>query len=279
MMKRLLFFFALLLVATATFATGQTSDVIYIGGMRWQLLGRPIYSDSKLFRELIAVLPKDRSRSTANWDGFTSFWSIRQNALCLDSIQYQLYDNATRKSWTECVPAETLQRVFKKYSNGTTIVASWLTEDIRVGKGEQIYYLHQFFDRFYEEEQIISIDHGKVSDVKTFHNYVVDGFSFDNIKNAAELREKFPLHIERYPELSGAKRIIFQISKVRVDSTGHLLDCKVKVYLPEGVDKLAEEMEEAMKAYYPWRVMFINGEYRAFGIEGFTIPYRLDNNE
>jgi len=31
-----------------------------------------------------------------------------------------------------------------------------------------------------------------------------------------------------------------------------------------------------MKAYYPWRVMFINGEYKANGIEGYTFPYPLD---
>ena len=31
-----------------------------------------------------------------------------------------------------------------------------------------------------------------------------------------------------------------------------------------------------MKAYRPWRVMFINGEYRAYGIEGYTIPYNLE---
>ena len=43
--------------------------------------------------------------------------------------------------------------------------------------------------------------------------------------------------------------------------------------------KLAAEMAEAMKAYYPWRVMFINGEYKANGIEGDTFPYPLDGKE
>ena len=47
-----------------------------------------------------------------------------------------------------------------------------------------------------------------------YHNYVVDGFSFDigSPDYQAQLRKKFPLHIEKYPELTNVKKVVFKIS-------------------------------------------------------------------
>ena len=92
----------------------------------------------------------------------------------------------------------------------------------------------------------------------------------------AQLREMFPLHVERYPELANVKRIVFTIRRAKVDETGHLVECEVKVLKPCDNKQLAAEMEELMKAYHPWRVSFINGEYRANGIERYTFSYPLE---
>lgn len=277
-MKRLLFFFALTLASLVTYATGYDGDIIYIDGTKWELLGRPVYADTTLLRDLKAALPKDRVTKSSNWDGFTTYWSIRQEKLCLDSIQYELYDKATKTTCTKCIPSNELLRVFGKYADGNRILATWLTDSIRLAKGEQIWYQHSYFERNYENEQIIRIARGKVTGKQTYQNYVVDGFSFYRLapKNNAELRKKFPLHIEQYPELANVKRIMFNVKRARVDAQGHLVECEVKVLRPNDNPRLAAEMAEAMKAYHPWRVYYINGAYRAYGIEGYTFPYRLD---
>lgn len=276
-MRRLLLFAQLLLLTIIVNATGQEGDIIFIDGARWTLLGRPVNADSTLYNNLKAVLPKERTISTANWDGYTAFWSIRQDALCLDSIHYSLYDKESKREWPESLPADAIARVFADYIDGTNIVASWLTREIRVGSGKVISYRHLAYERHYAEEQFINIDKGKVSDRKVFHNYVVEGFAFNNRKPGSdnELREKFPLHIENYPELADAKRIVFNIKKARVDSEGNLVECEVKVLGKEENPRLAEEMAELLKVYRPWRVSYINGEYRADGIEGWSFPYIL----
>jgi hypothetical protein len=46
------------------------------------------------------------------------------------------------------------------------------------------------------------------------------------------------------------------------------------VLKPGDNPQLAAEMAELMKAYYPWRVSFINGEYRAYGIERYSFVWR-----
>ena len=218
-MKRLVFFFTLAFVSLNMHATGQDGDLIYIDGEQWVLLGKPIYADSVLAKDLIAALPKERSYTTANWDGYTAYWSIQEDKLCLDSISYDLYDNDPIKYRTKCLSSDILCRVFNKYSDGKHIVATWFNGDIRLARGKMIYYVHSGYMRNFENERIVTLDHGKVCEMKDFQNYFVEGFSFDrstlnrwpdkNIEplSNAKLREMFPLHIENYPELVGVKQI------------------------------------------------------------------------
>lgn len=280
MKKKTIINIVLLFATLSSYATGQEGEIIYINGEQWELLGKPVYADSILSRELNDALPKGRGVVTSNWAGYTAYWSIKEEQLCLDSILYEIHDTYP-KSRTECVPSDVLLRIFGRYVDGKRIVAKWFNGDIRVAKGKMIYYVHSGFERNYENEQVISLDHGKVTDSKTFQNYVVEGFSFDHFKpgSHAVLREMFPLHIENYPELADVKRIVFSIKRARVDAQGHLVECEVRVLIPKDADcnpRLAAEMAEAMKAYHPWRVSYINGEYRAYGIEKYTFPYILD---
>ena len=270
-------FVSFLFLALVAHATGQSGDVLFIDGARWVLLGRPVTLDSVLYHDLKAVLPEDRPIVSSNWDGFTGYWSIQQDQLCLDSVKCDNYDSETQKLRGVSIPSDTLLRVFKNYVDGDRIVAGWLTGEIRVASGKVIYYQHIYFERNYEEEMMLSIDKGKVTGRKEYHNHVVDGFSFDkfNPDNNEELREMFPLHIERYPELTNEERIVFGIQRARVDAQGNLVECEVKVLKPNDNPLLAAEITESLKAYHPWRVFFINGEYSAKGIEGWTIPYPL----
>ena len=271
-------FVSFLFLSLVAHATGQTGDVIFIDGARWELLGRPLTLDSVLYHNLKTVLPEDRPIVSSNWDGFTGYWSIQQDQLCLDSVQCDNFDSKTNRLSGVSIPSDTLLRVFKNYVNGDRIVASWLTREIRVATGKMIYYQHIYFERNYEEEMMLSIDKGKVTGRKEYHNHVVDGFSFDkfNPDNKEELREMFPLHIERYPELANEERIEFSIQRAHVDVQGNLVECEVKVISPNDNPLLAAELAESLKAYHPWRVLFINGEFSAKGIEGWTVSYPLD---
>lgn len=290
MNKKTILSIIMLWMSLSAYATGQDGDVIYINGIQWELLGKPVYADSTLNRLLKEALPKERGWTTANWSGYTAYWSIWKEKLCLDSVRYQIYDGSNRYGRTECLPTKALRHLFKKHVEGKRIVASWLNNDIRIAKGKMIYYVHDAFQRNYENERIISIGHGKVREVKDYQNYVIEGFAFDDYhpeatpprqfprKDNSTLCEVFPLHIEQYPELAGEKRIVFSVRRAKVDATGHLVDCEVRVLKPGGNPKLAAEMAEAMKAYYPWRVFYINGEYRAYGIEGYTFQYIISTD-
>ena len=279
-MKRHTLSFLMLFVSLATFATWQEGDVIYINGSKyidgskWELLGKPIYGDSILSDALEASLPK-KGYVTSNWSGYTAYWSIAKDKLYLDSI----YCDGSPLS------PETLHRIFRKYMDGNRIVATWFNGKIRMGKGNLVYYEHSAFNRNYEEEQIISLSKGKVTDVKVFHNYMKDGLSFDNFRPSIDIQDPkvwnklFPIHPERYPDLKGVERIRAIIMDAVVDSTGHMVKCKVKATFKRNDQKVehpafAAEIEEHLKAYYPWRVYYINGEFVSH-VKGTVMPFRL----
>ena len=272
----------LLCFALCASATGQEGDVIMIDGERWNLLGKPIEHDSVLYHRLLEVLPKDRSISTANWDGYRGYWSIKDNRLCLDHIEIELYDKDKKRSHVENIPAADMRKVFGKYYQQKEIVASWVNHDIRVAKGKTLYYVHSDYFRNLEYEQILTIKQGKVTQRKEYHNRVVveNGFSFDNI-NQEEIRRHFPLHTQNYPELAGVGRLIISVSKIQLDEKGNLLDCNVKVThrdMKGSIEGLAQEMKTLLKQIRPWKTLYINGEYvSTIYHESITFAYDLDS--
>ena len=275
---RLLLCAQLMLLALTAYATGQEGDVIYINGERLELLGKPICLDSTLYHTLKDELPSNRPIVTSNWDGFTAYWSINNDKLYLDSVRCEAYDPNAKAVVGESIPSETLYRIFSRYNAGNRIVASWVSGKFRVAKGKVIYYQHTGFERNYEDETLLDIDQGKVIGKKEYQNFVSEGFAFDKLElNGAQemLHKILPLHIERYPELAHVKRLVFRVKHARVDERGTLLECDVQVVKPDVNPQLATEIAEALKAYHPWKVYYINGEYRALGIEGWTIPYLL----
>lgn len=60
MNKKMIFSIVMLWMSLSTYATGQDGDIIYIDGMQWELLGKPVYADSTLSRTQKVALPVAR---------------------------------------------------------------------------------------------------------------------------------------------------------------------------------------------------------------------------
>ena len=286
-MRRFAFIQVLLCFSLCTMATGQEGDVIMINGERWNLLGKPIDHDSVLYHRLLEVLPKDRSISTANWDGYRAYWSIKNNRLCLERIEIELYDKDKKCSHAENIPEADLRKVFGKYYQQKEIVASWFTAEIRAAKGNTLYYVHSDYFRNLEYEQLLNIKQGKIIKRQAYHNRVVlgYGFTFSDINDATDLKRRFPLHTQNYPELAGVKRILITIGNIRLDERGNLVDCDVRVTplgqtnkKKDNIEGLAQEMKTLLKKVFPWKTLYINGEYvSTLNHDSTSFAYDLDS--
>ena len=153
-------------------------------------------------------------------------------------------------------------------------------DTLRAAHGHMVYYEHSGFRRYHETEQVLIVNRGVVTDRNTYHNHATDGMSFEELCHSQIVKTLLPVHVENYPELVGEKRVVFWLSHIRVDSSGKIADCEVKVNIKKDgknveLPALAAEMKAALLSHYPLKLYFINGEYKALP-SSFGIAYPLD---
>lgn len=293
-MRRVILLGLLLTMFLSASATSQEGDIICIDGSQWEILGRPIKAEAERYPKMLALLPDERDIRSSNWEGYIAYWSIKQDALCLDSIQYSVTNKDTQVKLVKCVDAEGLNRVYRNYIDGQNIVATWYTGKLHIGKGKVLHELNDGFERNYENEQFIDINQGKKTGQVVYDNKLAEeGLNLSNVKDFSTLKQKFPLDLGKYPGLSNARRIIFSIKDAKVDAKGNLVDCKVTAYVmyaaesrSTGANKgreehpgIAAEMAKLLKAYHPWEVYLINGEYISYGASNRAFPYLVKDKQ
>jgi len=266
-MKRLVLLLLFMLLSMSAFATGQACDIIYIDGQRWLLMGRPVDADSVLYHSLQARLPKETVESTDNWDGFIGHWSLVGQHLILDSVTVDV--DRDGKEVEIALHDKIMRRVFKKYYAGGHIEASWFTGKLRLGQGREIYYEHMAWVRNYERERLLTVENGIVINDQIFDNHiVVEGFDIDTLKWSDERErflEGFRPKMAEYPALDTINTLYFIVYDMAIDSTGRLIDAKIRWLAASGIEPITE-LQLAFKTYlmdiYPWRLWTINGELR-----------------
>lgn len=247
-------------------ATGLSGDVISFNGESWTLMAKPINIDSILYERVMNFLPHNRRVSTADWAGYTAYWKIQNNYLCLQRIEVCVYDKTIRKDSILTYNTQALQVPFSPFYENGRIEARWLNGDFhfRAGKGDLIRYVHFGFDRNMETERILHIRNGEVLNTTTYHNFKKSGL---NISDAPkEIISKFPW--ERFPQYKG-QRIIYTIYNFQITDDGHFKDCDVhsiqlrpmRETIEDGNHPLAIALKETLKSIYPWEILFINGKY------------------
>lgn len=265
-----------------SFATGQDGDIVIIDDEEWELLARPIYS-SGISKEFEAMLPKERSKTTANWEGYTAIWSIRDNMLVLDSIRVGYASRQNPQMKYQTLPAQNFTTLFGKYQKDGRIVATWYSDTIRAGRGSVVLYEHSGYMRNYENEMVLRIVNGKVNRGETYNNGVVTkGFSIHDFEkmNDADRRQLLDIHPEKYPDLSGKSRVLVQMSKLTFDAQGNLCDGNIKVLLPQQggnveVKPLSTAVKKALINIKPWKVLRINGSYQTDFYGLWNLPVKL----
>lgn len=253
----------LLLIPFTGRATGLSGDVIYIEGEEWELMAKPIDEDSVIFARLMDFIPENHCATTANWQGYTGFWEVRNNRLYLQKIEVCLYDREKQKKSTLTFDADTLKPVFASYSTPDGIFARWFTGEIRAGKGDLVRYIHSGFHRNLQIEKVMTVKDGKIIGTHLYHNQKKAGL---NLKDAqAELIKRFPW--KQFPEIKG-QRLIFSIRDFKMTDDGHLLDFNVVTLFIRPMKKeiktpdslLIKAFKETMKSIYPWETFYVNGK-------------------
>lgn len=255
----------LLLVPLFIRATGLLGDIIYLNGEQWELMEKPIHTDSILYKRLRKFLPENHCVSTANWDGYTAFWEIRNGYLCLQHLEVCVYDKETNEDSVLTFNPDTLKTLFAPYYEGGEICARWFSGEVRAGQGKTIRYYHDGFDRNMETEQVMLIKQGKVVQSDLYHNYETAGLNFKSIRE--EIVKRFPW--DQFPELKG-QRLFFSMGDLQITDDGKLSDLDLSIILLKPYGKsiddsnhpLIKAAKKTLQSIYPWGVFYINGKRR-----------------
>ena len=278
----------LLLFPLMARATGQAADRVVINGEEWRLLASPLDANDSIYNQIDKILPnaKDRSISTANWDGFVGYWEIVDSCLYLKKVVVDMWDEHEKESYELVFDADTLRTVLEEYYTEHGILAEWFNrEKLIIGRGELVTYVHGGYLRNHEEELVVTIKDGRITHQEHwFNKKVMEGWGISENelpKTGREIIESFPY--EQFPELDTV-RVIVHVSNVSLTPDGHFEDCDV--IFTRGRGKQWEEdpnhpiiiaLKETMRKMFPWEVVYLHGKYTVSSPTGgrggqFTIP-------
>lgn len=159
------------------------------------------------------------------------------------------------------------------------VVASWVTDDLRIADGKLLRYIHYGFERNYENEVVLTVERGKVVGRKSYHNKIYPGYTLRQVLNSDSIGRFLPLAM--FPNLKG-KRIVTKIQLVPSSCRQFADSCRVSI-LRLGSDTLSKAEEDSVKslisnaliAVYPWQESQINGQrYLGINVNGaVTVPF------
>ena len=150
-------FLVLCSLSTLVQATGQIGEKIIIGRDTLWMLSCPLKADTTLSRKVSERLDP-KVMCTALWRGYIGTWRLENETLYLEAIH--LF-NGKRVN---------LDGIFDAYLENGRIAARWFSGEIRVVRGEQVYYEHMGFAQYHEHETIYSLCDGVVTKEKEIYN-------------------------------------------------------------------------------------------------------------
>ncbi len=148
--------------AGAAKATGQFAERIIIGQDTLGMLACPIDADTVLRRKVSQRIER-AGIVTGLWRKYIGTWRLEEGQLYLEKLE----------TWDKDIID--LGGIFDAYRENGRIAARWFSGDIRVVRGECVYYKHMGFDRHYEHETIYTLRRGRVVSNKEKRNSLREG--------------------------------------------------------------------------------------------------------
>ena len=262
MRRRLLLVLWLTALTLQSFATAQEADVVYVDGIAYALLARPIVQNETLFQSLQGLVDKEKGSRTSNWDGFKGYWTIANGQLLLDSVGYV----SKKDDGYAMLDKRSFNRIFKAYRKHGHVVAKWVSGTLRYGRGDLVSYVHDGFDRNYVQETMADVLNGNVTKQRTFRNEKLVGLSPMQLFHPDSIENHIPL--ADIPELKGHS-IVLQ-ARLFPSRWGQMADsCRVEIMRmwPDSLSlfaqkRLKEIVVSSLVSVYPWEQYHIDGECR-----------------
>lgn len=200
-----IYFFAVI-IPTQLKATGQASELIIFEGDTLEMLTEPLESFLREHEPRNQYYPfLENGCSTALWRGYIGLWKLENNELILiDVFACGDRDESIRE---------------KIFPNKERIVADWFSGELSIQHGEVIKYNHSAYDRYYEEETVVTLESGfKTNQGHYVNGSRVDDLGFSNNPDSiiAEIYRR--INWDQLDNLKKEQRLFVELKMGKIDS-------------------------------------------------------------
>lgn len=231
-MKQLLFGLLLIFSCLKITATAQYGERLIWNGDTVLMYSTPLQLNSQLYEKI--QLRLFECQSTALRRGYIGEWAIENDTLFLIGINIvDCNDN-----FNISLKKVEISDLVKKYQdeNGN-IVASWVSDTLRVVSGECLEYIHMGWEGKFEKEWEIVVENGVVKSMSFYENIMLTEHMSE--EEILKIIDEFPF--EKYPS---AQNLVVCINGAVIDDISKEISYDIDILFPEGRGFTEEEQFE-----------------------------------
>ena len=194
-----------------------------------------------------------------------------------------MWDEEKKEHYELVFDADTLRSQLGEYYTEHGIYAGWYSqEQLIIGRGELVTYIHGGYMRNHEEELVVTVENGRIIQQDHWYNKkVVEGWSCSEADFSVTGREIINLFpIGQFPELE-TERIVVLLRNISLTPDGHFEDCDAsflwkhdngeKEWIEDPNHPIIVALKETMRNMYPWEVVLLHGKYTVSDPNGYFI--------
>lgn len=154
----------LLLIALApvAYATGQAPDLLVYNGKTYDLFSNPLEDYYSYKRRRPPFMIEPHTVISGVWRGYIATWEITDGRLYLSKVDSWLCGRYSKSRRNKGCRRVTLRELFGKRVVNGRVLASWVSDRLRVPDGKEIQYVHMGYGSIYERDMFFEVEAGKI---------------------------------------------------------------------------------------------------------------------
>lgn len=217
-MKNTLSTLFLLVIAIASFATGQMGDKLIYKGKTLEMTSNPL---EVYFKNNPSLRPKSPIIMTSLWRGYVATFELADKQIKVKDIEIMVKDsikNPNRYIWSSVY-----EQVFK---NSASAKLDWYTGLLVVPTGKMLQYVHMGYSSTFESYLLLEIDKGNLITEKNMTNKAYLKFKHKQFK-AYQKTDEYKILKERMLKKGDSEKSIDDfLEKFIIDYTSKILTKK-----------------------------------------------------